>query len=186
MRTETLPAWRPRCRLSAGGCSPAASGRPAERREETVQSFRPELVVTDYTAGKTERRKENLLHWLEVRTADLTNECQRLRVLDPHDSFDVSLFFRDQNSKKKKLKSNFNFVTFLMVMLIYQTHLMIYCHASVIFPISPLMSFHVVWITFTFLDVICTVYNSSSRSAACDLMLLTNLPVTLDASGTFL
>lgn len=103
MRTETLPAWRPRCRLSAGGCSPAASGRPAERREETVQSFRPELVVTDYTAGKTERRKENLLHWLEVRTADLTNECQRLRVLDPHDSFDVSLFFRDQNSKKKKI-----------------------------------------------------------------------------------
>lgn len=56
MRTETLPAWRPRCRLSAGGCSPAASGRPAERREETVQSFRPELVVTDYTAGKTERK----------------------------------------------------------------------------------------------------------------------------------
>lgn len=63
--------------------------------------------------------------------------------------------------KKKKLKSNFNFVTFLMVMLIYQTHLMIYCHASVIFHFPP-MSFHVVWITFTFLDVICTVYNSSS------------------------
>lgn len=33
------------------------------------------------------------------------------------------------------------------------------------------MSFPVVWITFTFLDVICTVYISSSRSAACDLML---------------
>lgn len=43
-----------------------------------------------------------MLHWLEVRTPDLTHECQRLRVLDLHDSFDVSLFFRDQNSKKKK------------------------------------------------------------------------------------
>lgn len=50
-----------------------------------------------------------MLHWLEVRTPDLTHECQRLRVLDLHDSFDVSLFFRDQNSKKKKIKKQLQF-----------------------------------------------------------------------------
>lgn len=53
--------------------------------------------------------------------------------------------------KKKKIKSNFNFVTFLMVMLIYQTHLMIYCHASVIFHFPPdefprcLDNIHISW-----------------------------------------
>lgn len=50
-----------------------------------------------------------MLHWLEVRTPDLTHECQRLRVLDLHDSFDVSLFFRDQKSKKKKIKKQLQF-----------------------------------------------------------------------------
>lgn len=50
-----------------------------------------------------------MLHWLEVRTPDLTHECQRLRVLDLHDSFDVSLFFRDQNSKKKIIKKQLQF-----------------------------------------------------------------------------
>lgn len=33
-----LPVWRPRCRLWEGGCSPVASGTPAERTEGTCYS----------------------------------------------------------------------------------------------------------------------------------------------------